>query len=201
MRHHVQHQRRLGGTKCGGAGLHRHRRSERAKNHRRTGPNQLGKGHANKCLSQGLRSHTSGGYWRHRAGEDERREDARLIVPRVHLGRAEHCFVPNQWRRRVDEAGHHRAVGQIAAERNASKIDAVLSATCSGNRTHERLVAVLDVRIHHVEMALVHGDVDGLAHRATRVMDVGRRVRQFYEVLEVGERGVPAAIVEIANKR
>ena len=161
----------------------------------------MGEGHSNKCLSQALRSHTCGGYWCHRASEDKRREDARLIVQRVHLGRAEHCLVPHQWRRRVDEAGHHRAVGQVAAERDTSKIDAVLSAACSSNRTHERLVAVLDVRIHHVEMALVHGDVDGLAYRAARVMDVRRRVGQLDEVLEVGERGVTATVVEIAHKR
>ena len=41
-----------------------------------------------------------------------------------------------------------------------------------GHRAHERLVAVAEVRVHHVEVALVHRHVDRLAHRAAGVVQV-----------------------------
>ena len=45
----------------------------------------------------------------------------------VDLGGAEHGFIPHQRRRSVDQAGHHRAVVQVATESDASQIYAVLA--------------------------------------------------------------------------
>src|SRR5258705_171098 len=82
-----------------------------------------------------------------------------------------------------------------------SQLEAVGRAGSGGDRTHERLVAVAQVCVHHVEVALVDGNVDRLAHRATGVVQVGREVRQLDEVLEVGQRRVTATRVEIMDER
>ena len=55
---------------------------------------------------------------------------------------------------------------EVAAERDAGQLDAVGGALAGGDRAHERLVAVADVGVHHVEVALVHRHVDRLAHGA-----------------------------------
>ena len=46
---------------------------------------------------------------------------------------------------------------------------------------------------------LRHGDVDRLADRATGVVQIGRQVRQLHEVLEVLERRVAPATVEVVT--
>ena len=48
---------------------------------------------------------------------------------------------------------------------------------------------------------LLTGHVDRLAHRATGVVQVRVQVRQLDEVLEVGERRVAAAVVEVVDER
>ena len=74
-------------------------------------------------------------------------------------------------------------------------------ARSGGDRAHERLVAVAQVRVHHVEVALVDRHVDRLADRAARVVQVRRHVGELHEVLEVLERGVAAAVVEVVDER
>ena len=49
-------------------------------------------------------------------------------------------------------------------------------------------------------MPLVDGDVDGLAERAARMMDGGRHVGELYEIAEVLDVGVAAALVEVADE-
>ena len=66
-----------------------------------------------------------------------------------------------------------------------------------GDRAHERLVAVAEVGVHHVEVALADRHVDRLAHRAAGVVEVRRQVRELDEVLEVVDRRVAPAVVEV----
>ena len=52
-----------------------------------------------------------------------------------------------------------------------------------GDRAHERLVAVADVRVDHVEVALVDRHVDGLADRAAGVVEVRATGRSSFTKL------------------
>ena len=70
-----------------------------------------------------------------------------------------------------------------------------------GDGAHERLVAVADVRIDHVEVALVHRHVDRLADRPAAVVEVRAHVRELHEVAEVLDRAVAPAVVEVADER
>ena len=60
----------------------------------------------------------------------------------------------------------------VGAERQAGHLDRVARAFGRRDRAHERLVAVPDVRIDHVEVALVDRHVDGLADRPAAVVEV-----------------------------
>src|SRR3954452_1950081 len=197
----VQHDRRLGRTEGRRTGLHGHRRGERAEDHRRTGSYQLRERHAGQRLGQCLRGDTGRGGGGHGAGEDEGGDDARLVVAGVHLRGAQHRAVPYKRRRRIDQARDDGAVTEIATERDAGHVDRVLRTTCRCHRAHERLVAVLQVREDHVEVPLADRDVDGLAHRATTVVEVQRLVRQLDEVAEVLDRRVPTAVVDVERER
>ena len=100
---------------------------------------------------------------------------------------------------RVDEAHDHSVVLEIVrTEQDPRHVDRVLRALRMGDRAHERLVRVAHVRVDHVVVPLVHGEVDRLADRASRVVQVRRRVRQLYEVTEVFDRPVAPAAVQIA---
>ena len=55
--------------------------------------------------------------------------------------------------------------------------------------------------VHHVEVALVDGDVDRFAHGAAGVVQPRRGVRELDEVLEVDERSVPSTAGEVAHER
>ncbi len=54
---------------------------------------------------------------------------------------------------------------------------------------------------HHVEVALADRDVDGLADRATAVVQVQRLVRELDEVAEVFDRRIAPAVVEVVGER
>lgn len=56
------------------------------------------------------------------------------------------------------------------------------------------------MRQHHVEVTLVHRNVDGLADGAAGVVDGRRHVGEFHEVLEVLQRAVAPALVEIHHE-
>ena len=90
---------------------------------------------------------------------------------------------------------------EVGAEQDPRHLDRIAGALRLRDRSHERLVVVLDVGVHHVEVALVDGHVDRLADRAARVVQPRRRVGELDEVLEVGERGVPASAGEVAHER
>ena len=69
------------------------------------------------------------------------------------------------------------------------------------DRAHERPVRPAHVRVDHLVVPLVHRQVDRLAHRATRVMQVRRGVRELHEVAEVLDRPVPAPLVHVQHER
>ena len=68
------------------------------------------------------------------------------------------------------------------------------------HRAHERLIAVFEVAVDHVVVALVHRQVYWFAHGAARVVYPGRHVGELHKVLEVFDCGVAAAFVEIVHK-
>ena len=70
-----------------------------------------------------------------------------------------------------------------------------------GHRAHVRLVAVLDVGVHHVEVPLVDRHVDRFADRATTVVQMGQVVDQLHGILEVLDGAVPATVVEVEHER
>ncbi len=67
--------------------------------------------------------------------------------------------------------------------------------------THEGLVAVPEVGVDHLEMALVDRYVDRLADGAAAVMEPWRVVRELDEVLEVDQRRIPPAAGQITDER
>ncbi len=69
-----------------------------------------------------------------------------------------------------------------------------------GDGTHEGLVAVPQVGMHHVEVPLVYGDVDRLADGASRVMHGRRHVGEFHEVAEVLDGRIAAPVIEIVDE-
>ncbi len=56
------------------------------------------------------------------------------------------------------------------------------------------------MRVHHLEVPLVDRQIDRLAHRAAGMVDIGAHVRELDEVLEVLERAVAAALVEVVDE-
>ncbi len=87
------------------------------------------------------------------------------------------------------------------AEGDLRELDRVARPVGMRDRAHERLVRPPDVRIDHVEVALVDRHVDRLADRPARVVEVGRHVRELHEVPEVLEGPVAAPVVEVADER
>ena len=89
----------------------------------------------------------------------------------------------------------------VGAERDPGHLDGVAGPLRRGHRAHERLVAVADVRIDHVEVALVDRHVDRLADRPAAVVEVRAHVGELHEVAEVLDRAVAPAVVEVADER
>ncbi len=200
-RHRVEHQRRLGCAEGRGTGLHRHGRGERAEDHGGAGPDQLDERHPGQCLGEGLGGDAGDRDGCHGTGEDERADHRRLHVARIDLGGSEHRGVPGHGRRGVDQARHHRVLfDEVVAEGDPGQVDRVLGPLGSGDGPHERLVAVAEVGVHHVEVSLVDRDVDRLAHRAPRHVHVWTLVRQLHEVPEVVDRAVAAALVDVVDE-
>ena len=63
------------------------------------------------------------------------------------------------------------------------------------------LIAVAEERVLHVEVALVRRNFHRLAHAAAGKMDGGRHVRELDEILQILERPVAAAAIEIVDER
>jgi len=90
---------------------------------------------------------------------------------------------------------------EVGPEQQPAHLDGIGGARGARDRAHERLVGVADVRVHHVEVALVDRHVDRLAHRAARVVQPGRGIGELDEVAEVLERAVAAPAVEVRHER
>ena len=200
--HHVQHERRLRRAERRRAGLHGHRARERPEHDRRARPDELHERHAAERLGQGLGTDAGRGDRGHRAGQDERGQQGRLVRLGIGARGAQHHRVPDERRVGVDQAEADRVVLEIVrTEGDAGQLDGVAGALWRRDRAHERLVAVADVRIDHVEVALVDRHVHRLAHRPARVVEMRRHVGELHEVPEVLDRAVAAAAVQVAHER
>ncbi len=201
-RHHVQDQRRFRRPERRGARLHGHRAREAAQDDGRAGSDELHERHPGQGLGEGLGGDPGRRDRGHRAGQDERGQQGRLVGLRVRPGRAQHHRIPDQRRVRVDEAQRDRMrLEVVRPEQDPRHLDRVARALRRRDRAHERLVAVADVAVDHVQVALVDGDVHRLADRAAAVVEVRREVRQLHEVAEVLDRAVAAAAVQVADER
>src|SRR4051812_36932610 len=69
------------------------------------------------------------------------------------------------------------------------------------HRAHVRLVAVLHVAVHHIEMPLVDGQIDRLTDGAAGVMQGARHVGELHEVAEILDLRITTSLVEVAYKR
>ena len=65
---------------------------------------------------------------------------------------------------------HRVRLEEVGAEEDPRHLDRVLAPARVRDRAHERLVRVAHVRVDHVVVPLVHGQVDGLADGAARVV-------------------------------
>ena len=186
----------------GRARLHRHRAREAAEDDRRARSDQLREGHPGERLGERLSRDAGGGDRRHRAGEDERGEERGLVSLRVRPGGAQHRRVPDERGVRVDQRQDDRVVLEVlGTEQDPRHLHGIARPLRGRDGPHERLVRVAHVRVDHVEVPLVDGDVDRLAHRPATVVEMRRQVRELHEVPEVLDRAVTPALVEIADER
>ena len=194
-------QRRLRRAEGRRARLHRDRAGEHAEDHRRAGRDELRRAGARQHLGQHLRQRAGHRHRAHGAGQDEGRHDAGLVVARIDLERAQHGAVPHHRRVGVDQAGDDGVlVQEVGAEQRSSPSRPCPRALRLGDRAHERLIGIADVAVDHVEMPLVHRQVDRLAHRAAGMVHRRRHVGELHEVAEILDGGVAAALVEVADE-
>ena len=90
---------------------------------------------------------------------------------------------------------------EFLAEQDLAHRDRILGALRLGDRAHERLVGIAHMRIDHLEMALVDGQIDGLADRAAGMVDERREIGELHEILEILDRAVAASMIEIVHER
>ena len=194
-------QRGLRGAEGRRAGLEVHGGQEVAEHRGRARALELPERHPGHDLGHRLRDRARHRYRTRRATENEGHDDRALVRAGVGPERPRHRAVVDERRVHVDVAHDHAVlVGEPLAEHDAGHLDGVLRPFRGGHRSHEGLVAVAQVRVDHVEVALVDRLVDRLAYGAPGVMQPGRRVRQLHEVLEVRERAVPPAVVHVVHE-
>ncbi len=137
----------------------------------------------------------------HRAGEHGGHDDRALVARREGAQRAEHAAVEGQWRVRIDVA-EQDAVGvdEVLSEQDAGHAHGVRSMARRLGRALAALVAVTEECVLDVEMALAFGYVHRLDHAAAGKMDRRRDVGELDEVVQVRERAVAAAAVEVRHE-
>ena len=124
-----------------------------------------------------------------------------MIVAGIDLEGAQHGAVKDQGRVDVDQAGQDAIlVDEFLTEHQLGHVHRVLGPTVVGDRTHQRFVTVFKVAVHHVVVALVDRQVNGLADGASRVVQPGRHVRQLDEIPEVLNGRIASALVQIVDK-
>ena len=134
-------------------------------------------------LGQSLGDHRGLADRTHRAAEDGRRHRDALVRRRVDPQRTRHGVVVDQGRVEVDVRLDGRVLfHERRAEHQACHVDGVLRSPGRRYAAHERLRRVAQVRVNHVEMALVHRDVDRLADGSARMMQPRGQVRELDEV-------------------
>ena len=119
----------------------------------------------------------------------------------VNRGGAEHCCIEGHRRVCVDQAYDHRVVlDEVVAKNQFGHSNGILRPPTFGNRAHEGFVAVFQMAVHHIEMPFVHGNINRLANRATRMMQAGAHIGELYEVAEILNGRVAPTAVEVAHK-
>ena len=195
-------ERRLRRAEGRRARLHRQRRDEGAEDRRRARPHELQEGDAGEHLGEHLRERPRDRDRAHRARQDERRDDAGLVVARHRL-RPRRAWSKSQT---SGELALIRLVQTVfdwmksSPNRISAMRDRVLGPLGMGDRAHERLVRIAHVRIDHLEMALVDGQVDRLADRSARMVDVRAHIGELHEIAEILDRAVAAALVEVVDE-
>ena len=123
-------------------------------------------------------------------------------MPRINRRRTKHGRIEGHRRVGIDQAGHDRVFfDEVVAEDDLGHRDRILGPLRVGHRPHERLVAVLDMTVDHVEVTFVDRDIHRLTDRAARVVHTRAHVGELDEILEVFEGCVAPSIVEIAHER
>ncbi len=197
----VQKQRAFRAAEGRRTRLHRNGTDEGSEDNRCARSEELGQGAAGQRLGKDLRQGAGDGHRAHRAGQNERRHDAGLVGACVNLERAEHGGVEHERGIGVDQLDHHAVlVDELLAEHDLRHLHRIFRPFRCRDRTHERLVGILDVGIHHVEMALVHRQVDRFANGAAGVVHPWRHVGQLHEIAEILDRAVAPAVVEIRDE-
>ena len=166
------------------------------------GTHQLRKRHARQGFGEQLRHASRRRDRSHGACQHRRHDDGALVVPREHAQRAEHAAVEGQRRVRVDVAEQHGlAVDRICAKEDLCHAHGVGGVSWRFRRAFAALVAVAEERILHVEVALALRDVHRLDHAAAGEVDGRRGVRELDEVVQVLQRAVAAAAIEVGDER
>ena len=125
--------RRLGRPERRRARAQRHRRQEVAVDDRRAGPHELAERDADHRLGVRLGDRAGERDRSHRATEDERHDDRRLVGRRVGADRSGHRAVPHERRVDVDVAEDDAVrFEEVGAERDAGHLDRVLGAAAAG---------------------------------------------------------------------
>ena len=92
-------------------------------------------------------------------------------------------------------------VHRLAPEHDLGHVDAVLRPALLGDGAEMGLVAQRHMGVEHVEMALAHRHVAGLADHEAAVVQVGVHVNELHQVLETLDISVAPAAFEIAHER
>ncbi len=182
-----QADRRLGRAERGRARLHVGVREERAQDHGAAGIDELRQGDARERLGQLLGERRWDRDRRHRAHQQERRDDDRLVGAVVLEHRGQHAVVEAQRRVDVDQRDHGRRLldRRAPAEQDLGHADRVGRVRAGRHGAHVGLVRERLQRQHHVEVARVERRVVRLDDRAAGHVELGERLRELHEVAVV----------------
>ena len=138
---------------------------------------------------------------RHRAPHDKGRDDASLIIRGINLQCAHHGCIESQRGIDIDQRCHDRVIGrEIFAEQDFAHINRVLRPRWFGHRPHKGLIAQAHMRVQHIKMTLVNGNVGRFAHCATRMVQPFRHIAQFHEFLKISHSRITAATDTVPNE-
>ena len=90
---------------------------------------------------------------------------------------------------------------ELLPEQHPGHVHAILGTRLLGNGAEERLVAVAHMQIQHVQMALGYRHVTGFTDHQPRVMYGGQTAGDLDQVLQILQRSVTPAALEIPDER